>query len=52
MNYCTYTYLKALANLRLNLKYIIWYSTKRRKLRLKRMSPAQYQAHCYREFNN
>ena len=33
-------------------KYIIWYNTKRIKLRLKGMSPAQYRAHYYREFNN
>ncbi len=33
-------------------KYIMWYNTKRIKLRLKGMSPAQYRAHYYREFNN
>ena len=32
-------------------KYILWYNTKRIKLRLKGMSPAQYRAHYYREFN-
>ena len=32
-------------------KYIIWYNTKRIKLRLKGMSPAQYRAHYYRDFN-
>lgn len=33
-------------------KYILWYNTKRIKLRLKGMSPAQYRAQYYREFNN
>lgn len=33
-------------------KYIIWYNTKRIKLRLKGMSPAQYRAHYYREIYN
>ena len=32
-------------------KYITWYNTKRIKLRLKGMSPAQYRAHYYRDFN-
>ena len=30
-------------------KYITWYNTKRIKLRLKGMSPAQYRAHYYRD---
>lgn len=33
-------------------KYILWYNKKRIKLRLKGMSPAQYRAQYYREFNN
>ena len=33
-------------------KYIVWYNTKRIKLRLKGMSPAQYRAQYYRELNN
>ena len=33
-------------------KYIAWYNTKRVKLRLKGMSPAQYRAQYYRELNN
>ena len=33
-------------------KYIMWYNTKRIKLRLKGMSPAQYRAHYYKNFNN
>ena len=33
-------------------KYIVWYNTKRIKLRLKGMSPAQYRAHYYREIYN
>ena len=33
-------------------KYILWYNTKRIKLRFKGMSPAQYRAQYYREFNN
>lgn len=32
-------------------KYIRWYNTKRIKLRLNGMSPAQYRAHYYRKFN-
>lgn len=32
-------------------KYIIWYNTKRIKLRLNGMSPAQYRAQFYRDFN-
>ncbi len=32
-------------------KYIIWYNTKRIKLRLNGMSPAQYRAQFYRGFN-
>ena len=40
-------------NIRAELKnYIIGYSTKRIKLRLKGMSPAQYRAHYYREVDN
>ena len=33
-------------------KYIWWYNNKRIKLRLKGMSPAQYRAHYYKNFNN
>lgn len=33
-------------------RYIIWYNTKRIKLRLNGMSPAQYRAHYYRDLNN
>ena len=33
-------------------KYIAWYNTKRVKLRLKGMSPAQYRSQYYRELNN
>lgn len=33
-------------------KYIVWYNTKRIRLRLKGMSPVQYRAHYYRELNN
>lgn len=33
-------------------KYILLYNKKRIKLRLKGMSPAQYRAQYYREFNN
>ena len=33
-------------------KYITWFNTKRIKLRLKGMSPVQYRAQYYREFNN
>lgn len=33
-------------------KYIVWYNTKRIKLRLKGMSPAQYRAHYYGELNH
>lgn len=33
-------------------KYIIWYNNKRIKLRLKGMSPVQYRAHYYRNYNN
>ena len=34
-------------------KYVIWYNTKRIKLRLKGMSPAKYRAHYYnRELKN
>ena len=33
-------------------KYIWWYNNKRIKLRLKGMSPAQYRAHYYKDFNN
>ena len=39
------------ADLRLK-KYIWWYNNKRIKLRLKGMSPAQYRAHYYKNFNN
>lgn len=33
-------------------KYIVWYNTKRIKLRLKGMNPAQYRAHYYGELNH
>lgn len=33
-------------------KYLLWYNKKRIKLRLQGMSPAQYRAQYYREFNN
>lgn len=33
-------------------KYICWFNNKRIKLRLKGMSPVQYRAHYYKEFNN
>ena len=33
-------------------KYIVWYNTRRIKLRLKGMSPAQYRAQYYRELNH
>ena len=33
-------------------KYILWYNKKIIKLRLRGMSPAQYRAQYYREFNN
>lgn len=33
-------------------KYIGWYNNERRKMRLKVMSPVQYRAHYYKEFNN